>query len=670
MEAKRIVRSASYKPLVALQFALVAGVAEVLVRHGLTSSTDQAFLLAFAVFGNVAALGLVAVGAVVVLEIVRILLGLAVPAVNGVSRIQTDGIILGATVAFLLFQSELLGLGRLMGPWVSLGVPVGAGIITFIRIGRQDPKATQTAGALTGVVIPAAWACCVVMTLVGFYQGNRYLQGWLDAGSRRQEQLLPTARPNILVVVIDTLRADKVGVCGGKSLTPNIDRFAEKAVVYPNAFSTAPWTLPAHASLFTGLYPKELGVNWGCFHLDERYPTLAGLLGERGYECWAISNNQLLTHSNGFARGFDAFLESCHDGWLRRFDMLFKCGVFQYPARLAGLAPGYTEDKGAAWTNWLLTQRLRRRGPNARPFFAFINYYEVHDPYAPPREYLARHLTGREQKASAGLDMNRDSLVVHSFLPGRRYSSEEINLLEKLYDAEVSYQDRMIGDLLQRLRECGVDDNTWVVITSDHGELFGEQGMISHVAGNHHHLLHVPLIVRPPKAGSSCRIEAPVQLVDVFATLLEVAGVEKPSHCDRAYALPLHPGDPPQRRVCVAQTYGAAIFGLSIAQRLQESVQLDRWLTWMESVYEDGHLLEQESSGAQRLFDVNHDPDMEHDLVSSRPDLARTLAQRLRQWSRGGKPSQKEIAYGWPTSTELVGPGSDRGGLDVGPRGP
>ena len=214
--------------------------------------------------------------------------------------------------------------------------------------------------------------------------------------------------------------------------------------------------------------------------------------------------------------------------------------------------------------------------------------------------------------------------------------------MARLYDADVAYQDQIVGELIDILDDADLLDNTWVVITSDHGELFGEWDMVYHTAGAHYQLLHVPLIVRPPGGVEAQRVDALVQPVDVFMTLALAggavipAGVEGTALSVGAYPLPLRADEPSKRTVCFAQTHGASIAGLSVTQRRNLQTDVTRWLRWIDTAYSDGYLLETDSLGQRRLFDVQNDPAMERDLVQQRKDVVNALSEVLENWTASG----------------------------------
>jgi arylsulfatase A-like enzyme len=388
-----------------------------------------------------------------------------------------------------------------------------------------------------------------------------------------------------------------------------------------------------HASLFTGLYPEAHGVNWAHYALDDRAPVLAELVQQQGYDTFAISNNWLLNEANGFARGFHAFIETSKDPLLSQWRFALRCAAPRTLVESLGLTADVGFDAGSTLTNWLMRKRLAAQAQSGRPFLAFVNYFEPHDPYLPLKRFRTRFLTAQEQRTARKITQSETLLAAQACgLPGI-LTDARIALLSKLYDAEVAYQDEMIGELVEVLKHHALLDDTWLIVMSDHGELFGEWGMVYHTAGAHYRLLHIPLIVRPPGGVSGRRIDALVQPVDVFVTLLEIAGARLPSPARGAYRLPLHEDAPAERTICIAQTHAASIAGLSISQRLDQGADLAHWLTWLTSVCTDAYLLELDSEGPHGLYAIGSDPEMSRNLINQETEVANTILGQFRDWS-------------------------------------
>jgi arylsulfatase A-like enzyme len=330
-------------------------------------------------------------------------------------------------------------------------------------------------------------------------------------------------RPHLVLVTLDTTRADHLGAYGYDPPTsPHFDALALEAHRYTAAYSTSSWTLPAHASLFTGQFPTTHGAQYaadGALALDraieapagvrarslpDATPTLAGLLGRAGYHSAGFVAGPWLLRSFGLARGFDHWDDS---------------GILDHGGRPAA-------DVTGAAIEWL---RTRPEGP----FLLFLNYFDPHFPYEPGPDDARRFLP-------PGTDPD----------PTRREQ------WGALYDAEIRSMDASLGELLAFLREADLYDDTLIVVTSDHGELLGEHEEWGHGRLLYEELVRVPLLVKPAEAAPIARvIERRTQPVDVFRWLLEAAGVAPPpetagpEHPVLAEVHSLSPKDPRRTRV-------------------------------------------------------------------------------------------------------------------------
>ena len=301
---------------------------------------------------------------------------------------------------------------------------------------------------------------------------------WRDRFAR-----LPGGRPNVLLLTIDTLRADRVGAYGGQVATPNLDRLAAEGARFANASGTVPFTLPAHSSILTGTYPPTHGVreNVG-YYLDEKLPTVSELLLRGGYTTAAFVSAFVLDARWGIARGFEVY----HD----EFDI-----AEMQTANLGDVQRDGKETLAQA-TQWLRLQAAAQASRSQeRPFFLWVHLFDPHDPYTPPEPYKSRY-------------------------PGRPY------------DAEVAYTDSLVGELRATLEELGLLDGTLWITTADHGEGLGDHGEQYHGYFVYDTTVHVPLLVRPPLAGAADAvvIEDVVSHVDLVPTILEAVGIEAPPH--------------------------------------------------------------------------------------------------------------------------------------------
>ena len=345
------------------------------------------------------------------------------------------------------------------------------------------------------------------------------------------------AGPNLVLIVIDTARADHFSCQGyGRATTPNVDALAARGVRFSEARSVAPWTLPAHMSMFSGLLPRDHGATWAAFSEPESAPLRdlvarefapadpARMLGARlaaaGYQCLGFSPNPWVARGKGFAQGFEAF----HELWREE--------------ERAALAPEGALDALSLALSGVTAAGVRSAlagRDSARPFFLFVNLLDPHFPYEPPEPYRAR-FGGTSAGVARVLEGGRRAEL--AMIAGASpFTREE---LEPLYDGELATADHFVGEIVAALEREGVLDDTLLVLTSDHGELLGEEGLWSHQRSVADELLHVPLVVKLPRdARAGSVVDDPLASnLDVYATLLAAAGLAAPDGPSRDLLAP------------------------------------------------------------------------------------------------------------------------------------
>ncbi len=301
--------------------------------------------------------------------------------------------------------------------------------------------------------------------------------------------------PNVVLVVLDTLRADRLGCYGHeRAQTPNLDALAERGVRFADASSVATWTLPSHASMFTSTYPSQHGL-WKDQRLSEDAVTIAEVLSDRGYHTAAFAESGFVTSAYGFARGFDGF-----DSQMRDCSETFE------------LARRWIDD-------------------TREPFFAFVQTYQVHSPYDPPQPFRERLVRPYSGELPERLEVTDYGWTSGTAPP----SPEDVRYISDLYDAEVSYLDAQLGEFLSHLEERGYGRKTLFVITSDHGEEFFEHGSVSHGMSLYEEQLAVPLIVYQAGRFEGGHVaEHPVHLLDLAPTIALAADAPRPASWEGA----------------------------------------------------------------------------------------------------------------------------------------
>ena len=328
--------------------------------------------------------------------------------------------------------------------------------------------------------------------------------------------------PNVLLIVLDTVRADRLSLYGyHRDTTPNLSRLALRGVTFEQARSTASWTLPSHASMMTGHWPHQQSAR---LHgpLDNTHRTVAEFLSARGYATAGfIANTTYCSAETGLARGFAHYED--HD--------LSSQGILSTSAlgrRL--LWPGLViasqwlggdlkaePRKDAARINGDLLAWLKT--PGKRPFFAFLNYLDAHSPYVPPATF-DRHFGVKPESRA-----DRATLDHWFTLDKTTLSPRDIQLASDAYDDCLAYLDEQLGRLFDELDRAGVLGNTLVIVTADHGEQFGEHDLYCHASSLYDPEIHVPLLViLPGGAHAGLSIAEPVSLRNLPATIADVLG--------------------------------------------------------------------------------------------------------------------------------------------------
>lgn len=328
---------------------------------------------------------------------------------------------------------------------------------------------------------------------------------------------------NILLISIDTLRADHLSCYGyHRKTTPNIDRLASEGTIYKQHYSTGVWTPPGHASMLTGLYVSEHGV-YGERRLSKNIPTIAEKLKENGYQTAGFVNNSQVGELVGLHKGHDLFVEVWKESpYKNSIERILKGSLRRVKDYL-----GY-EDKGAKRTNSLFLDWISRIDRN-KPFYCFLHYIEPHNPLNPPRNYKNKYL---DKEILRNVDMEKIKKVAHNplicYVEDITLNNTEIETLKALYDGEIEYTDSKVGEIIALLKENNLYDDTMIIVTSDHGEHFGEYGYWSHVASLYKEILHIPLVIKYPKGVEYIEeINDYTQLVDIFPTIMEIAGVSE-----------------------------------------------------------------------------------------------------------------------------------------------
>ncbi|MCP4609831.1 MAG: sulfatase [Planctomycetes bacterium] len=331
----------------------------------------------------------------------------------------------------------------------------------------------------------------------------------------------PESAPNVLLIVLDTVNAQNMSLYGyERATTPFLKSLVEEGVVFQWAIAPCSWTLPTHATLFTGRFQYETGVNW-LTPRGQMYPTLAEVLNGCGYTTAGFVANPILNASwSGLGRGFNHYEDKLTFGG--RFVLSSSLIRFALKQNWVRQLIGYRELVGRKRADRITNDFLRwfDRIPNGRPFFAFLNYFDAHQPYLPPAEFNERF--GSTDRLGTYLARYMHDLPCSP----SNTPHEEIQSMINAYDATIAYLDSEMKRFFDELKRRNILDRTLVIIVSDHGEEFGEHSTIGHGYDLHIQSLRVPLLLRfPASIPAGFSIERPVSLRDIPATTMEILGL-------------------------------------------------------------------------------------------------------------------------------------------------
>lgn len=434
-------------------------------------------------------------------------------------------------------------------------------------------------------------------------------------------------QPNILLIILDTMRPDHLGCYGySKQTSPHIDKVASEGVIFKNTFSTSPWTLPSHGSIMTGTYVSRHCIDKGSETIDKSLLTLAEYLNRNDYQTVGLSSNIWISETTGMNRGFERFKYVNELPFQRTLNpnivqKVVKEIYWRY------LFKRY--DYGARKVNTLICNFINDQWNHDKPFFIFVNYLETHLQYKPPKKF--RRMFIEKYEESLIKKINQDANKYNAGLC--EMSEEDFKILQRLYDAEIKYVDSRIGEVLEFLEKEKILDNTLIIITSDHGENLGEHGLMDHQFSLHDTVIRIPLIIRYPGLFDKGQvIEYPAQTVDIFPTIADTIRLSK-KYND------------------IDQLQGVSLLNAKVS-----SVKRNVFAEYLKPRYEvfENHYPDHDwsplkrklrmirtnifklivsSDGNDILYDIKNDPCENDNVLSSFPLVAKELRKKLNEWT-------------------------------------
>lgn len=483
-----------------------------------------------------------------------------------------------------------------------------------------------------------------------------------------------TEQPHILLIVLDTQRRDRLSLYGHDVATSShLDDFAQEATIFERAIAPAQWTIPAHASIFTGLYPAAHQLTQAFQELSGMHPTLAEILRVDGYHTVAFCNNPLLGLLNhDLQRGFSEFYnyagaspnrptEKERSALYRQLARTFRrvaqraTNAFALDDRLFGAAlnplivpiwsrlVNFKGNTARSVSDLIDYWRAYHAGGAQQPIFAFLNLMGTHTPYRPSSQYLD-HIapTLRQNRAAMRFVAEHNANAAEWLSPVEAPLQDwQQHALNSFYDAEIFQQDIELGRLFSFLEQSGALDETLVIIAADHGEGHGDHGFKGHSFVVYQELVHVPLLIRyPQQFPAGKRITTNVSTRRLFHTVLDVANIKPPLADDDPNAnisgLSLR-----QSLNGKPDTEGGRVFSeayppinlLNILQgykpALVEQLQLQQI---RRGIYDGDHKLALVGDRIEQLYDVAADPAEAHNIAAEKPDVAGSLHAHLTQF--------------------------------------
>lgn len=392
-------------------------------------------------------------------------------------------------------------------------------------------------------------------------------------------------RPNLVLIVMDTVRRDHLSCYGyERDTTPFLEELAATSIVYESAHSTSGWTSPAHASLFTGLFPVAHRTTQEYWVLGDQWTTLAERLADAGFETTGIVENPMLSARNGFDQGFAAY----HEAWRS-----------EAPDGESALA--FFRDSIA-------------NRDNSKPFFTFFNLMGAHSPYRAPKEFSLPFVQDRSITL-------RSNLWREFFLGSAVFTEAELEHLRDLYDGELRYTDHLVREIAEELKRAGLWENTVFVVTSDHGENLGDHRMMDHVFSLYESTTAIPLLIHDPvHFAPGSRESRAVQLPDVYSTLLERAGLD--SEGSQGINLLQLKGERP----VLCEYYFPLQAFRALGEKAAKAERLNPYRRRLRSIQRGHFKLIWGSDDRHELYNLELDPREEQNLASE-PESAATLAE-------------------------------------------
>ncbi|MBN1804339.1 MAG: sulfatase [Sedimentisphaerales bacterium] len=392
---------------------------------------------------------------------------------------------------------------------------------------------------------------------------------------------------NVVLLTIDTLRKDALGCYGsGKALTPNIDNISKSSIIFNNHISAGSYTQASFPGILSSSYFLEFGSPK---KLSEKRTLISEAVKTGGFTTAAFHSNPYLSGYFGWNRGWDEFYDSMKDDVNELVPYIKGDAINQ---KAADWLKGYTADD------------------QCKPFFMWLHYMDIHEPYIPPQKYIDKVGGCGDLKPEQMLDMFKNIL-----LPRNASDSNQVELLKKLYHAHICEVDEYVGQLFNMLKDLDLLENTIVILTTDHGDEFGEHGSLSHDGKFYSELINVPLLIYDSSFGQGQKVDTIVSGVDIAPTVCHLLGTSCPENWHGQSLLPLD------------GYVSKGVFGEAVGKLKHRIIETDR----PAHFYQQGNLRisHRSEDNSWQLYDLQADPAEKNNIVNSHPE-AEVMKDKLR----------------------------------------
>jgi len=403
----------------------------------------------------------------------------------------------------------------------------------------------------------------------------------------------PISKPkqNVILIVVDTLRADHLGCYGyKKDITPNLDKLAADGILYKRAISTAPWTLPAIGSILSSQYPSALGIYDSPDSLNPKFPLLPKILKKHGYSTNGIISCSMLTKNLGFGKGFDQYHEEVAN-------------------EHKSITSPMITDKAISF--------LKKSVDD--PFFLFLHYFDPHYAFHKHPEF-----DFSDQDYNGAVKNGED--IISIWKKRKNLLNSDIEYLISLYDSEIAFTDAYIGKLIDELKRLKLYDNSLIIFTADHGEEFMERGWIGHSIHLYQELIHVPMIIKPPRSETAASVtgecDAYVGTVDITPTVLSHLGLELSNNFEGS---PLNLSAPnlEKSRAIFSETFNS--------QEHRENESIDP--VALRCIIKDGFkLVLDQNRNTVMLYNLSDDKYEMNDIIQENKKQGARMSKALIKW--------------------------------------